>query len=467
MLRFVFHGFQVIVIKLPLIKGEFNSPLIFYHIYMQLSNFVKIFPYKEQPDYLLLYSTKRASTILLPKTTLKSIEDGSLEQSDADTLSSLGFLVPDANEEKNEMLNILDEANKQRKKFTAMIVLNLDCNLACKYCYEGSMKGKLYMSSDTAESLIDFTESRYLAHGKSVHFDFYGGEPLLSVELIKHISKKLKTSAEEKGLQYTFNLVTNGTLLKRKTAEELLPYGLKSAKVTLDGPKENHDMFRCFKSGAGSFDIIIRNIKDICGIMEIQVGGNYTSENYKDFPNLLDYLLQQGLTPEKFQMVKFDPVTKTRKEVALPDFREGAESINEPWVFETSLFLREEILKRGFHTPKIVPSPCMVEITDDIVINYNGTFYKCPALIGWKGFEAGDLRTGIKDYKESHSLGIWKTEECLDCEYLPLCFGGCRFMKLLRDGRIDGVDCKKPYLDATLESLIKQEIMYNLKADNH
>jgi len=39
-------------------------------------------------------------------------------------------------------------------------------------------------------------------------------------------------------------------------------------------------------------------------------------------------------------------------------------------------------------------------------------------------------------------------------------------MKLLRDGRIDDVDCKKPYLDATLEAFIKQDIKYRLKADS-
>jgi len=40
-------------------------------------------------------------------------------------------------------------------------------------------------------------------------------------------------------------------------------------------------------------------------------------------------------------------------------------------------------------------------------------------------------------------------------------------MKLMRDGRIDDVDCRKPYLDATLEVLISQEIKYKLKTDNN
>jgi len=430
---------------------------------MHFSRYLKIYPYKEQPDYGLFFSTKKASIILLDESILKSIGDGSLSPSDENTLTELGFLVPDTNKEKEEMLGFIDGINEKKNRLNAVVVMNLDCNLGCRYCYEEGMKGKFYMSTETAELLIDFIERNYLSDGKTVHLDFYGGEPLLSLELIKNISKRLKSSAEEKGLSYTFGLVTNGTLLTGKIAEELASHGLQSAKITIDGPQENHDRFRPFKSGTGSFDTIIRNIKETCSLIDIQIGGNYTRENYRDFPRLLDYLLKEELTPERIYLVKFDPVTKTGG--ALPDFREGCESINEPWLFEANIFLREEVMKRGFHTPKILPLTCMIELNNDIVVNFDGTLYKCPGLIGREGFDVGDLKTGIKDYRKSHNLEMWKNQECLHCEYLPLCFGGCRYMKLLRDGKIDGVDCRKPYLDATLEAFIRQEIKYRLKAD--
>jgi uncharacterized protein len=72
----------------------------------------------------------------------------------------------------------------------------------------------------------------------------------------------------------------------------------------------------------------------------------------------------------------------------------------------------------------------------------------------------GTLAAGIGDYAVSHNLDVWKKDECLDCAYLPLCFGGCRFLKLLRDGTIDDVDCRKAYLDETLESLIRQDLQH-------
>ncbi|MBW1679516.1 MAG: putative geopeptide radical SAM maturase, partial [Deltaproteobacteria bacterium] len=94
-------------------------------------------------------------------------------------------------------------------------------------------------------------------------------------------------------------------------AEELVPLGLEGVKITLDGPAEIHNRYRPFKSGAGSFDTIIRNIKDTWDLVKIGLGGNFESNTYEKFPRLLDYLIKEGLTPEKIAMVKFDPVMKS------------------------------------------------------------------------------------------------------------------------------------------------------------
>lgn len=160
------------------------------------------------------------------------------------------------------MISLFDNAFKGTKQSTLMVFMNLGCNLACRYCYEGGMKGTFYMSPETADLLIALIESHF-NEGRSVHVDISGGEPLLSIERINYISERCTSSAEKRGLHYTFNLVTNGTLLTGKRVEELSALGLRGAKVTLDGLKENHDHYRPFKSGSGSFDIIIRNICEI------------------------------------------------------------------------------------------------------------------------------------------------------------------------------------------------------------
>jgi uncharacterized protein len=263
-------------------------------------------------------------------------------------------------------------------------------------------------------------------------------------------------------LTYSFSLVTNGTLLTAEAVGRLEPLGLKSAKVTLDGPREVHDSFRPFRNGAGSFDIIVRNIDDACDRVRIQIGGNYTRKQYREFPRLLDHLLERGITPARVLDVKFDPVVNESREFALPDFHDGYDSSDEPWIVEATILLREEVLRRGFRQPKIVPSPCLMESDASLVVHFDGTIYKCPGLIGRKNCCIGDVAKGMIDYRGSHGLDDWKNDECLACAYLPLCFGGCKYVKLVEDGSMRGTQCRKKYFDRALAGLVAQDIKYDL-----
>ncbi len=103
--------------------------------------------------------------------------------------------------------------------------------------------------------------------------------------------------------------MTNGSLLNRKTVEALKTLGLESVKITLDGPAELHNSSRPYKSGAGTFDIIINHIKEICDLVKVNIGGNFEEGNYRRFPELLDVLIDEGLTPDRVGVVKFDPIT--------------------------------------------------------------------------------------------------------------------------------------------------------------
>lgn len=430
---------------------------------MRLSLYVKIYPSPDEPGKLLLYSTKKGSSILVPESLLAAIEDGSVSEANRDTLVRLGFLVPGTEAEKEEMRTAFEEMNRINTRFSAQVVLNLDCNLACTYCYEGGMKGRNYMSPETADSLAGFVETGYVEKGNEIELSFYGGEPLMGLDLILSLSERMQRATAAKGTKYSFNMVTNGTLLTSAVVEKLLPLGFTGAKITLDGPRENHDRFRPFVSGKGSFDLIVANLKEVCDMTDIQVGGNYTRDNYREFPRLLDFFLEEGITPERISLVMFVPVNKSGGQFPLPEFNEGCASTDEPWLMEASLYLREEILRRGFQTPRVRPASCVIESRNDLVVNWDGALFKCPAMLGWKEFAVGDLESGISDYSESYNMNAWKKEECFDCAYLPLCFGGCRYLKLLRSGRIDDVDCRRANLDSTLEELVRQDLKYQPK----
>jgi len=427
---------------------------------MQLSRFLKIYPCPDRPGSMLLYSTKRSALLRIPEATLRAAQDGTLSGADRDTLVRLGFLVPDPAAERIEMRDIFVNANRQRRQFNAVVVLNLDCNLACSYCYEDNFRGNFYMSPETADALVETVIAGQMEQGNAVRLSFYGGEPLLSVELIKEIASRLLAAADKAGTSFSFSLVTNGTLLSASLARELIPLGLTGAKITLDGPRDTHDLSRPFVSGSGSFDAILDNVAQLCDLIRLNLGGNFSAENYRSFPALMDLLAARGVTPDKVARIQFSPVVKKSGTNAAGDFGSQCVCSYEPWLIEAGLYLREETLKRGYPAPQIKMSACAVEYESDLVINYDGSIYKCPAFMSHDSLRIGTLKDGVGDYRASHNMDVWKKDECLDCAYLPICFGGCRQMTLLRTDAIEEVDCRKAFYDASLEPSLRQDLKY-------
>jgi uncharacterized protein len=428
---------------------------------MPLSRYLKVYPSGAEPNRFVAFSTVRSSAVILDAGTLQAAEDGTLAGPERETLSRLGMFVEDLGRERELMASMLDRMAERNRRFRGTVVLNLDCNLDCGYCYERQFRGGMYMTDSTAEQLVEFLKGSFISRGKDVSLTFYGGEPLLSQDLIRKISIPLLEAAKSHEVEYSFGLVTNGTLLSRDVAEGLIPFGLKHAKFTLDGPREIHDRQRPYTSGAGSFDAVVENMAAVCDLLQIHLGGNFYENNYREFPRLLDYLLESGLTPAKLALVHFTPITP---EAGCAEASSGCTSSTEPWLTEAFPFLREEIMRRGFATQRIAASACIVEFPDILVISYDGTLYKCPAFMGQKSLSVGNVADGIGDYSNSHCVGNWKKEECLDCAYLPLCFGGCRFLTQLQGKPLSEVECKRDFLDATLEQMVVQQLTYRTAA---
>jgi uncharacterized protein len=427
---------------------------------MPLSRYLKIFPCPDRPGSHILYSTKKGSSVRVSDALLAAARSDTLGDSDRAALARLEMVVDDLALERAAMASLVERTNARKHRFKATVVLNLACNLACSYCYEEDFRRGDAMDETTARLLVDHVLHEQIEHGREVELRFYGGEPLLSVPMLKAIAGPLRDAAQACGTRFSCSMVTNGTLLTRPVVEELLPYGLKSAQITLDGPPEIHDLQRPFVSGEGSFAPIVANLKAVSDLVTLNPGGNFTRENFREFPRLLDLLLAEGVDPEQLGPVMFAPILPKS---GRPSGHDATACITsgEPWLAEAALFLREETLRRGFAAMKPTMGACMVEFANDLVVNWDGSLYKCPAFMGWPELSVGTLARGVADYRhQSHNLDCWRNDACLDCAYLPLCFGGCRLITLMQNGAVNGVDCRKPFYDAALEQIVLQDLRY-------
>ncbi len=425
---------------------------------MQLSRYLKTYPCPDKPGRMLLIATRRCSVLEISESMWARVCCGNeLSEKEHSTLSRLGVLVTDRDTERNEILATFDTINSASRRIEATVTLTLECNLACPYCYEDPFRGHFVMSAKTADLLVQRLTER-MNEGLDVSIDFYGGEALIELELLKSIATRLGETAVRHSVKFSFNIFSNGVLLTPAVVQQLLPLGLSAIRLTIDGPPDIHNAQRPFVSGAGSFDRIMSNLLAIHKLTPVDLGGNYTRHNYRRFPELLDLLIEQGLDPTSMKEVSFSPVMPKADGSVAGDRGSACACTSEPWAIEAGLFLRGEVLKRGFPVAKIKPGACMIEFKNDLVVGYDGGLYKCPVFMGQEELRVGSLADGVGDYCQTHNLDLWKNEECLECAYLPLCFGGCRFFRRLKTGAIDGVDCRRAMLDASLETIIRQDL---------
>ena len=429
---------------------------------MQLTPYEVVCRHHTIPGQVLLFATKTGSLILLAEEDFAALEKGQAAEEETQQLIDMGFLVADAATEQRQVMHYMDDINRLNPNLTIALVLGMECNFACRYCFEGSQKGGKTMADATADQLVTFIKQRFGPNKKKLLLQIYGGEPLLYRKRILYLARRLKPLVEKRGGELKIDLVSNGSLLTRQVVVELKPWGLDGVKVTINGLPDNHNHFRPFKSGRGSFEVIVRNLQQVCDLTHIRLGGNYTSETYRQFGPLLDLLAGHGLTPDKIELVNFNIVLKVNDKLTANEYQGGCATINEPWLREASLSVREEVYRRGYNVPELGPQPCAVEVDDAFTVHYDGSLYKCVTWVGHQQFKIGDIWQGVDErYRQTHHLYHWQKEQkCRECVYLPLCFGGCRFMAFQRDGHMAGVDCRKEFLDATLEAMLLQDARY-------
>ena len=62
------------------------------------------------------------------------------------------------------------------------------CNFRCIYCYESFEKGK--MTKQIADAIVIYIEKN-ISNYKGIKIDWFGGEPLLAMDIIEYISDKV------------------------------------------------------------------------------------------------------------------------------------------------------------------------------------------------------------------------------------------------------------------------------------
>lgn len=131
------------------------------------------------------------------------------------------------------------------------------CNFRCTYCYEDFLIGRMKPEIVRGVKALISARAPNLAE---LQINWFGGEPLLALAVMREISSHAHDLARAHGFQFNGGLTTNGYLLTRPVLDELLELRQNFFQVTLDGWGETHDKTRRRADGNGTFEKIWANL---------------------------------------------------------------------------------------------------------------------------------------------------------------------------------------------------------------
>ena len=326
-----------------------------------------------------------------------------------------------------------------------------DCNMRCAYCFasEGTYKGERQMMSfEVAKAAIDFL-IKNSGDRKILETDFFGGEPLMNLGVIKKTVAYAREQGKKYGKTFLFTLTTNGILLNEETAE-WLNEEMENVVMSLDGRKEVNDAIRKTVNGKGSFDVIINNFKrfaKIRGNKSYYIRGTFTNKNL-DFGEDVKFIADQG-----FKEISVEPVVLPKGDpLAIPD--DALPAIREEYRRLSKEYIKRKKEGRGFNffhfVIDIEGGPCLSKRVNAcgagneyLSVTPKGDLYPChqfsdnPKFYMGNVFE-GEINREIRGIFKNSSL--FTREKCDACFARYHCSGGCAANNYNFNG-----DVNKPY----------------------
>jgi uncharacterized protein len=341
-----------------------------------------------------------------------------------------GFIVP---ARLNELRVVHDRYVSQRFDPSQMILTiapTLMCNFGCDYCFQGCNKPTGKMSAVVQDATVAFVAlaARSIKH---LGIAWYGGEPLLALDVIEELSVRLIALSAERGLKYDASIVTNGYRLDARVAEKLHALKVSLAQITLDGAESDHDQRRTMLGGQPTFKRIVANLRSVVEAvpLKLSVRVNIDSRNRSAITALLDRLADHGFGRRENFSVYFAPVEA---------ITEGCHNVAQLCMSKSEYGELETELTRHAYERGLTSLPypprfrgiCAAIRPKGFVVAPSGDLHKCWDTISMPSQRVGtvfDLRS--LDHDERVMKWVRWTpfahSSCLNCKILPNCAGSC------------------------------------------
>lgn len=353
-------------------------------------------------------------------------------------LKYCGYLIEDGFNEKNDIHINLLSSRYETSVLSLTITPTMACNFRCVYCFESGHYGQGKMGSEVEEEICKFAEQES-GHIEKLVVTWYGGEPLLAMDVIESLTDKLKSICKKSNTEYTASIVTNGYLLDNVMCDRLLECNVEDVQITLDGDCDTHNNRRPLADGKPSFGKIMDNLEEIHGKIDISIRINVDEGNKCKVQDVVNELKARNIYNDVFCYLGLvTPSNGQCNNIACM----SAEKYSG---FNLQFMLDNKIPLKPLY-PRPTGNYCGADYILGYVIDAEGYVYKCWSDVGIQEkrissiFDLtgkdGNFSDGITDTQSQNVIDGYmlfnpiEDENCSICKYLPLCMGGCPHNRL-------------------------------------
>lgn len=442
-------------------------------------------------EYILVFNTLSGSLDIFEKEKYHMIKDA-VDDVDIDlqeNLKSRGYFFDSPDDEKKAM-----KALEIKKQVPSLFIIapTYACNLNCSYCFEKNNSVKeLTMPPEMLESALKMIKTLKGMHDKETTIQIYGGEPLLP-NVRQHIARIFEFADTE---NCKITIISNGVY-----AGEAIPIlgkyteMIKYIQITVDGDKETHDKRRVKYDGSGSFEEIIASVEQLLASkIHVVLRVNVDAFNVDQISQLIKLIEEKGWDSQPNFNCEIAPVQDNNNHqlsgiLSEKDFIELAMKAG-LLEYEKTQYLRitafralapiirtvEKIL-HGKDFPekdlKYVPGLNYCESTGltAFLFGADGYIYCCNEAIGNPDLAIGTFYPKYELFTDSpwRIRNASDMEQCVQCNLMPLCKGGCPLQSIQSYGNVANPNCEgqreavEAYFELIREPLL--EMIQNKKA---
>lgn len=312
------------------------------------------------------------------------------------------------------------------EQYTAMSILpTYKCNFKCSYCYSAGGRDKKTISTESADTALEYFLRESSNKALRTLFISGGGEPLTAYPELVHIVKKARFLANTNKLKLEIIIITNGSLLKGEVIEFCKQHHLRVC-VSFEIAEKAQALSR------GNWHLVNENIKNCirAGLIP-SINATITPQNVCFLPDMVNHLLT--CLPE-IKFVTFEPVTpnegftctaemRSFYDAFMREFGEARKRAGDSGInINTTIMDNMKRVAYRHCQGKLCLTPAATYTICHCASSPKETrYHKCV----YGKIENNEVSFDLDKFKSLQNLNALNREKCLSCYARWNCGGGC------------------------------------------